>query len=134
MARVTRRGGIVAACVWDHAGGQGPLGQFWQAARDLDPSVDDESERAGTHSGQLTELFLAAGLNEVEESSLSVSLEHQGFDEWWDPFTRGVGPAGSHVVSLDADQRAELRARCQDLLPEAPFVITARAWACRGLV
>ena len=25
MARVTRRGGVVAACVWDHAGGLGPL-------------------------------------------------------------------------------------------------------------
>jgi ubiquinone/menaquinone biosynthesis C-methylase UbiE len=28
MARVTRREGIVAACVWDHAGGQGPLSFF----------------------------------------------------------------------------------------------------------
>ena len=36
MARVTRQGGVVAACVWDHAGGQGPLGLFWSAARELD--------------------------------------------------------------------------------------------------
>ena len=32
MARVTRRGGVVAACVWDHAGGGGPLSRFWEAA------------------------------------------------------------------------------------------------------
>ena len=32
MARVTRKQGIVAACVWDHAGGQGPLSVFWEAA------------------------------------------------------------------------------------------------------
>ena len=28
MRRVTRPGGGVAACVWDHAGGRGPLGVF----------------------------------------------------------------------------------------------------------
>jgi len=27
MARVTRSGGAVAACVWDHGGGEGPLGR-----------------------------------------------------------------------------------------------------------
>src|SRR5215467_7960108 len=31
MARVTRSGGSVGACVWDHAGGRGPLTVFWQA-------------------------------------------------------------------------------------------------------
>src|SRR6187551_1578775 len=33
MARVTRPGGIAAACVWDHGGGRGPLSPFWRAAR-----------------------------------------------------------------------------------------------------
>src|SRR5918999_1920901 len=47
MARVTRKGGVVAACVWDHAGGRGPLSVFWKAARELDPGVDDESQLAG---------------------------------------------------------------------------------------
>src|SRR3990170_4770350 len=47
MARVTRRGGVVAACVWDHGGDQGPLHLFWQAAREIDPDVDDESRLAG---------------------------------------------------------------------------------------
>ena len=37
MARVTRERGVVAACVWDHGGGQGPLSTFWEAARELDP-------------------------------------------------------------------------------------------------
>src|SRR3990170_6519131 len=47
MARVTRREGVVAACVWDHAGGKGPLGLFWQAARTQDPGVADQSQLAG---------------------------------------------------------------------------------------
>ena len=41
MARVTRPGGSVAACVWDHGGGGGPLTAFWRAARELDPTVGD---------------------------------------------------------------------------------------------
>jgi SAM-dependent methyltransferase len=133
MARVTRRDGVVAACVWDHAGGQGPLSLFWQVARELDPEVDDESLLAGTRQGHLGELFAAAGLREVEETILSAGLEHPSFDEWWEPFTRGVGPAGSYAASLDPERQAELRERCRTLLPAAPFVLTARAWAARGL-
>jgi ubiquinone/menaquinone biosynthesis C-methylase UbiE len=133
MARVTRRGGVVAACVWDHAGGQGPLSQFWQAAREVDPEVDDESLLAGAREGHLVELFETAGLHEIEEMALSASLEHASFEEWWAPFTRGVGPAGSYVASLDAERQAELREHCRTLLPISPFVLTARAWATRGL-
>src|SRR5688572_31939500 len=62
MARVTRRGGVVAACVWDHAGDRGPLSPFWQAARQIDPVLDDESNLAGVREGHLAELFDAAGL------------------------------------------------------------------------
>lgn len=134
MARVTRRNGTVAACVWDHAGGQGPLSIFWQAARTLDPDVDDESQLAGTRRGHLATLFEAAGLREIEEAILVADLEHPTFEEWWEPFATGVGPAGSHVARLDPETRAELRERCRALLPLGPFVQTARAWASRGVV
>ncbi|HEY2288992.1 MAG TPA: class I SAM-dependent methyltransferase, partial [Streptosporangiaceae bacterium] len=93
MGRVAGPGGTVAACVWDHGGGQGPLRIFWEAARSLSPEIDDESRRAGTREGHLAELFDAAELREIESTALSVSLEHPTFDAWWEPFTRGVGPA-----------------------------------------
>lgn len=133
MARVTRPEGVIAACVWDHGSGQGPLSQFWHAARALDPEVDDESQLAGVREGHLTGLFQAAGLREIEETALSASLEHPSFDAWWEPFTHGVGPAGSYVVSLGADRQAELRETCRAMLPTGPFVITGQAWAARGL-
>jgi SAM-dependent methyltransferase len=134
MARVTREHGVVAACVWDHAGGQGPLSPFWEAARELDPDVEDESQLAGARKGHLSELFQAAGLHEIEESVLSVEIEHPSFEEWWEPFTLGVGPAGGYAAGLDPERQARLRALCRDRLPAAPFVLTARAWAARGLV
>jgi SAM-dependent methyltransferase len=132
MARVTREGGVVAACVWDHGGHHGPLSLFWRAARELDPAVDDESQLAGAREGHLAELFAAAGLQGIEQGVLTVSLEHPTFDSWWEPFTGGVGPAGAHVASLDPEGQAELRERCRRLAGDAPFVVTARAWAARG--
>ena len=134
MRRVTRRDGVVAACVWDHGGSQGPLRLFWDTARELDPNVDDESRRPGTRAGHLAELFEAAGLRTVEEATLSVRLEHATFEAWWEPFTRGVGPAGAYLASLDEDRRTELRDRCRRRVTVKPFVTTAVAWATRGLV
>jgi ubiquinone/menaquinone biosynthesis C-methylase UbiE len=133
MARVTRRDGVVVACVWDHAGSQGPLSLFWQAARELDPAVHDESNLAGAREGHLAELFEAAGLRDIEQTTLSADLEHATFEGWWAPFTRGVGPAGSYVASLDAGRLNELREACRRLIPTTPFTLRARAWAARGL-
>jgi SAM-dependent methyltransferase len=134
MARVTREDGVVAACVWDHEGGKGPLSLFWEAAHRLDPEVEDESELPGAREGHLAELFRAAGLRQVEASVLSVSVEHRSFEEWWEPFELSVGPAGAYVAGLDAERQAELRDLCRELLPEAAFAPPARAWAARGLV
>ena len=133
MARVTRAHGVVAACVWDHAGGQGPLSLFWDAARELDPDVEDESELAGAQEGHLTELFDTAGLREIQETHLAVSAEHPTFEDWWEPFELGVGPAGDYAARLDSKRQAQLREGCRERLPAAPFVLTARAWAARGL-
>jgi len=133
MARVTVDDGIVAACVWDHDGGGGPLKLFWEAAHSLDHSVRDESGLAGARQGQLVQLLREAELNDVEETLLSVCVEHARFDDWWEPYTLGVGPAGKYVQGLDAAQQARLRDRCQDMLPTTPFTLTARAWAARGL-
>jgi SAM-dependent methyltransferase len=134
MARVTRQGGVVVACVWDHAGGEGPLGAFWNAVRELDPSAPDESELPGARRGHLQQLFEAAGLHDVGETSLDSRVEHPTFEDWWEPFTGGVGPAGAYVAALDDPRRNALRDRCRAILGPAPFVITARAWAARGVV
>src|SRR5580704_19230404 len=95
MRRVTRPGGTVAACVWDYAGGRGPLAAFWSAVREVDPAADDESGLAGVREGHLAHLFAQAGLGEqAQATTLTVSARFAGFEQWWEPFTLGVGPAG----------------------------------------
>jgi len=133
MGRVTRSGGVVAACVWDHEGDDGPLSLFWNATRQLDPDVKTESGLAGAREGHLAQLFGQAGLAEIEESKLTVSLRHETFDEWWEPYTLGVGPAGAYVAGLDTGRQTQLRELCRIMLPSPPFTVTASAWTVRAV-
>ncbi len=129
MARVTRPGGVVAACLWDHAGGRGPLSTFWRAARDVDPNVHDESDLPGVRDGDLVEMFGQAGLAHARQTTLTVRAAFADVGAWWHPFTLGVGPAGAYVRTLDPDHRDRLRRRCEQLLPTGPFHVDATAWA-----
>jgi len=132
LGRVTRADGVVAACVWDHAGGRSPLSVFWEASHRLDASAADESQLPGAREGHLAELFAQAGLDAIEQDVLTVSVEHPSFEEWWEPYTLGVGPAGGYVARLSADGQTRLRELCRELLPPAPFVLDASVWAVRG--
>ena len=134
MARVTRAGGVVAACVWDFAGDRAPLSRFWSVAHELDPGVVDELHLNGARAGHLVDLFGLAGLRDVEQAELSVRLEHAGFEEWWAPYLGGVGPAGSYVAGLSDEHRDALRDRLRARLPAAAFAVTSTAWAARGRV
>ena len=133
MRRVTRPDGVIAACVWDHAGGRGPLSPLWKAARELDPQVSGESQLPGSREGDLKRLFDEAGLREVVETALPVQVEHPSFEEWWEPFTLDVGPAGGYVAGLDPERRAALREHLRAAFPDAPFVLESQAWAARGI-
>jgi SAM-dependent methyltransferase len=132
MGRVTRPEGTVSACVWDHAGGGGPLSLFWDAVHELDPLAGAERGLAGAREGHLAELFDQAGLVEVSSGVLSVDVGFAGIDEWWEPFTYGVGPAGGYVADLDDIGRAALKAECARRLPEGAFTLTASAWLATG--
>lgn len=132
MRRVTRPGGVVAACVWDYEGRTAPLTAFWDAAAALDPDVEGEAGLAGAREGHLAELCAAAGLHEIESGRLTVVSWFETFEEWWEPYTLGVGPAGVHVAGLDEPARQALRAECARRLPAAPFEVTATAWSVRA--
>ena len=132
MGRVTRSGGVIAACVWDLAGGAGPLSAFWRAAQDCDPAAPGESARAGGREGHLAELCAAAGLHEVVSSALTVRVPMSSFEDWWEPYTLGVGPAGAYLRGLDESQREAVRRRATELLPDGPFEVSATAWCVQA--
>lgn len=130
MARVTRDGGVVAACMWDERAGA--LAPFWDAVRVIDPDADDKGLVSGAPRGYLTDLFHAAGLAEVHEDAIAIDVVHPTFAQWWEPYTYGVGVAGDYVRQLDIDGRARLEAAARDRLGAGPFTVTATAWAVRA--
>lgn len=134
MARVTRPGGTVAACVWDVAGARSPMSPVWAASHKLGLGGERESDRAGTASGDLRRIFEEAGLEEIGEGEVAAVLEHATFEEWWEPFMHGVGPVGQALARLQPQDRNAVRAEAEASLGEPPILVSAVAWAVRGRV
>jgi SAM-dependent methyltransferase len=134
MARITRPDGVVAACTWDFSGGMKLLGTYWAAARALDPGA--ESESSAFDEAGLDALWRQAGLAGIEVDALVVSSRYADFDELWQTFLLGVGPAGRHLASQPPERQAALRAEYSSRLgePDGAFTLDARAWAVRGRV
>ena len=132
MRRVVRPGGVVAACVWDHAGGRSPVADFWRVAVAIDPAAPTEADLNGARQGHLAQLMRDAGLQEVYDTVLSAEVGYDSFEDWWQPYTTGVGPAGAYLASLPPSRRDAVRDGCQELLGSPPFMVAGRAWAARG--
>ncbi|MEV6353986.1 class I SAM-dependent methyltransferase [Streptomyces hydrogenans] len=137
-ARAVRPGGLVAAYVWDYAGGMGFLRRFWDAAVAVDPSaaaLDEGGRFPLCRPGPLRALWSEAGLVDVTVAPIEVATVFRGFPDFWEPFLSGQGPAPGYVASLDADARVRLREALRAALPVRPdgsIALTARAWAVRG--
>ncbi|TMK38684.1 MAG: hypothetical protein E6G66_18340 [Actinobacteria bacterium] len=72
----------------------------------------------------------------AERFSRPVIIEHRGgFEDYWNPFLGGQGPAPSYAMSLDDEHRATLRERIRASLPiaaDGSVSLVARAWAIKG--
>ncbi len=138
MVRVARRGGIVAAYVWDYAGQMQMTRVFWDAAVELDQAIaeKDQGRRFPICKPEpLTELFESAGLMGVEVRAIDAPTHFRDFNDYWSPFLGGQGPAPSYAMSLTEERRTALREHIKSKLPVAPdgsISLIARAWAVRG--
>ena len=138
MARVTRPGGAVAACVWDYAGEMTLLRAFWDAAREVEPqraaAADEGTVMRWCAEGELAELWREAGLQDVRAGELVVRAGYADFEDLWSPLPSGVAPSGAFCRSLDDDRRAALHDAYRRRLGVGggPFELTARAWAVTG--
>ena len=98
MRRVTHPGGTIGACVWDSGSGGLEMAKiFWDEAVKLDGTAINEIPERSLHCnrpGQLTEVWRAAGLEDVEEVALEIQTDFSDFDDYWVPYSSGVGPQG----------------------------------------
>jgi ubiquinone/menaquinone biosynthesis C-methylase UbiE len=133
MRRVARQGGVIAVSVWDFAGARAPQSAFFGALRSVVPDADDEVDRAGARRGELSGLLEQAGCRDIEQTELTVTVTSPTFEDWWEPYTLGVGPAGAQLTALTTDRRQAVRDRCRARLGSGPIRTTATAWAAKGL-
>ena len=138
MTRVAVAGGVVAAYVWDYAGGMELMRRFWDAAVDLDPAAAelDEGIRFPLCRPEPPRAaFGEAGLAEVDVRPIDIPTPFRNFDDYWTPFLGGPGPAPGYTKSLPEERRRALRERLRTTLPvtaDGRIELTARAWAVKS--
>jgi SAM-dependent methyltransferase len=138
MRRVTRDGGVVAAAVWDYRGEMTMLTTFWEAAGAIDElgaaARDERTRMRFGEPEEVVELWRGAGLHDVQGGAIVVSASYENFNDLWEPFLAGVGPAGDFAVSLERDAQAALREEYRRRLgsPDGTFELQARAWYAIG--
>ncbi|MDH4044172.1 MAG: methyltransferase domain-containing protein [Gemmatimonadota bacterium] len=135
----TRKGGTIAAYVWDYADGMEFLRVFWEEAAALDPgasALDEGTRFPLCRRPALESAWREAGLSEVEIRAVEIPTHFATFDDYWRPFLAGTGPAPTYVASLAPADRASLRERVRQRLPtgrNGDIRLRARAWAARGV-
>lgn len=140
MRRVARPGAVVGAAVWDARGGFVSNRMFFDTAAALDPNANERRARnytrPMTRPGELKKAWLAAGLAEVVETTLSIRMEYASFDDYWAPLVGKEGPQAEYVASLSDAERARLRDALKlayvDGEPDGPRSYAALAWAVKG--
>ena len=139
MVRAARPHGLVAAYVWDYAGKMQFMRHFWNAAVALDPAAADLDEGKRfplCRPEPLADLFRGAGLTGVEVWPIDIWTTFTDFDDYWNPFLGGQGPAPGYAMSLSEERRALLGRRIRLALPYAldgSIPLVARAWSVSGV-
>jgi SAM-dependent methyltransferase len=140
MIRVTVDGGTVGAYVWDYAGKMELMRYFWDAAISLEPEarrLDEGARFPLCRPEALADLFTRAGLKKIEVTAIDIPTPFTSFEDYWQPFLGGQGPAPAYGMSLDEADRARLREAIEERLPIQPdgsISLMARAWAVRSTV
>jgi ubiquinone/menaquinone biosynthesis C-methylase UbiE len=139
MRRVTKPGGMVALYAWDYPGSMDLLNRFWDCAVALDPSASNlhEAVRFSTMTAErLSGYFESAGFERTESTGLEIEMGFRDFDDYWEPFLGGQGPAPTYLMSFDETKRQTLRELLKNSLPieaDGSIRLNGRAWGVRGI-
>jgi hypothetical protein len=111
---------------------------FWDVATMLDPAAVEYAyapQYTVCRREPLQRIWRAAGLADVTIESIEVPSVFESFEDYWQPFLAGEGPAAGYLVSLPPWRQSMLRRALYDRLPiaaDGSLPMTMRAWAIRG--
>ena len=132
--RVATPGATISVYVWDYSHGMEFLRSFWNVAVEHDSAayeLDEATRFPLCRPEALTSAFRSAGFEDPDVGSIDIPTVFTSFADYWAPFTRGQGPAGGYVASLEPTTRQRLEQGLLDSLEAADdgsIHLTARAW------
>ena len=108
MARVVRRGGIVAAYVWDFELELSPSGPLRKALAMMGFDVPPLPGSEGSNLQALAALFGQAGLAGIATTAIEVLVAFADFQDFWDSQTTRYSPTTKIVAALGRTDRQTL--------------------------
>lgn len=137
IGRVTRPGGVVAAC-------QGKFVKMpvivalLDAIAGLDPmanSLSGSSPRRYQEEAELAAAWKEQGFADVSATRIEVTRAYRDFDELWEPLRTGSTPSTMALAALSAEKQNVVRAAMQTRLAtgSGAFSLTAEALAVKGI-
>jgi SAM-dependent methyltransferase len=139
LVRVTKRGGTLAATVWDARGGLTFNRMFLDTAATIDAGAHELRKRNFTRPltrpGELARAWGKAGLEDSRHGDITIRTEFTSFDDYWAPFDGEDGPIPAYLRTIDPEKRHRIKAAVQEAYldgeDDGPRSYTATAWvAC----
>jgi hypothetical protein len=136
MARVVRRGGLIASYAWDMEGGGFPLEPLLAEMRAMGvPPIRPPSFDA-SRMENLRTLWTDAGLDGIETRGITVQRTYSDFDDFWAIAQLGSS-SRARIATMAPDEVERLKTNVRTRLAAdhgRPITTSARANAIKGHV
>ena len=131
MARVTRPGGVVAACMWASDEGMQLLHSIRAAAEKLGKPMHKVAYQTRE---EVSALFERSPLENIEISALRPTAAYADFEDYWTSVLGAPGNVGKYLGTLSDAERGRLGDECFAVVgkPSGAFELGGKAWAARG--
>jgi ubiquinone/menaquinone biosynthesis C-methylase UbiE len=136
LARVVRRGGLVASYAWDMENGGFPNEPILAEMRAMGLAPIRPPSPAASRTENLRTLWSGAGLDRIETREITVQRTFADFDDFWGAALLGASIKAT-VAMMTPDQLAHLKESVRTQLDAdhaKPVTLSARANAIRGRV
>lgn len=136
MARVVRSGGTVTAYGWDLMGGGFPYEVLRQELKARNISVPLPPSPNASSKDSLYQLWIQAGLQDIEIKEIVVERVFASFDEYWSIVLQAPS-LGSALAVLPSDQLSNLKESVRKSLTinaQGEVICSGRANAIKGMV